>query len=242
MVKKSYLPLQHPCMLHSQSDINFVKGNLLASPWKEAYEHLQQSNYAQTSFQEHTSMLKDGYLKRMDQKNWSGTYSDWNNYTGLMYDAAAAYQLALRYNLSGETQYADAAVNILNAWKDNCKGFLKLPGYVDSIPDPNEFLMQIQAYQMANAGELLRNYEGWQSSDLEGFKSWMKNTFYSIAIQYLKSHQGGQGTQHAWLNWDLASLTSVLSVGILCDDNYMINFAINYFKNEDGFFPRMVMC
>ena len=238
MVKKSYLPLQHPCMLHSQEDINFVKNNLVASPWKEAYEHLQQSNYAQTSFQEHTSMLLDGYLKRMDQKNWSGTYADYSNYTGLMYDAAAAYQLALRYNLSGDTQYADAAVNILNAWKDNCKGFLKLPGYVDSIPDPNEFLMEIQAYQMANAGELLRNYEGWQSQDFEGFKSWMKNTFYSVAIQYLKNHQGGQGTQHAWLNWDLANLTSVLSIGILCDDNYMINFAINYYKNEDGFFSE----
>ena len=239
MVKKSYLPLQHPCMLHTQSDINFVKGNLLASPWKDAYEHLQQSQYAQSSYKERTAALLDGYLKRMDQKNWSGKYADYNNYTALMYDAAAAYQLALRYNLSGDTQYADAAVNVLNAWKNNCKGFLKNPNYVDSIPDPNEFLMEIQAYQMANAGELLRNYEGWEAEDFKGFQNWMKNTFYSVAIQYLKNHQGGQGTMHAWLNWDLASMTSVLSIGILCDDNYMINFAINYYKNEDKFFSEV---
>lgn len=239
MVKKSYLPLQHPCMLHSQEDINGVKGKLAVSPWKEAYEHLQQSSYAQSSYREGTAALLDGYLKRMDQKNWSGKYSDYNNYTALMRDAAAAYQLALRYNLSGDTQYADAAVNVLNAWKKNCKGFLKLEGYVDNIPDPNEFLMEIQAHQMANAAELLRNYEGWQTQDFEEFKTWMKDTFYSVAITYLKNHQGGQGTMHAWLNWDLANLTSVLSIGILCDDNYMINFAINYFKNEDGLFAEV---
>lgn len=239
IVKKSYLPLQHPCMLHSQSDINTVKGKLTASPWKEAYEHLQQSQYAQSSYREGTAALLDGYLKRMDQTNWSGKYADYSNYTALMRDAAAAYQLALRYNLSGDTQFADAAVNVLNAWKDNCKGFLKLPNYVDSIPDPNEYLMEIQAYQMANAGELLRNYEGWKPEDFNGFKSWMKNTFYSVAIKFLKNHQGGQGTMHAWLNWDLANLTSVLSIGILCDDNYMINFAINYYKNEDGFFSEV---
>lgn len=67
----------------------------------------------------------------------------------------------------------------------------------------------------------------------------MKDTFYSVAITYLKNHQGGQGTMHAWLNWDLANLTSVLSIGILCDDNYMINFAINYFKNEDNLFAEV---
>lgn len=235
---KNYLPLQHPCMLHTAGDISRVKGYLTATPWKEAYEHLQQSAYAQSTYTEGTAALLDGYLKRMDKNNWSGKYKDYNNFTALMRDAAAAYQLALRYQLSGDTQYADAAVRVLNAWKNNCKGFLKLGGYTDSIPDPNEFLMEIQAHQLANAAELLRNYEGWQQEDFTQFKAWMKNTFYSVALQYLKNHQGGQGTQHAWLNWDLASMTAVLSIGILCDDNFAINFAINYYKNEQGMFTE----
>lgn len=235
---KNYLPLQHPCMLHTAADISRVKGNLMATPWKEAYEHLQQSAYAQSTYTEGTAALLDGYLKRMDAKNWSGKYKDYSNYSALMRDAAASYQLALRYQLSGDTQYADAAVKVLNAWKNNCKGFLKLGGYTDSIPDPNEFLMEIQAHQMANAAELLRNYDGWQQEDFTQFKTWMKHTFYSVALQYLKSHQGGQGTQHAWLNWDLASMTAVLSIGILCDDNFAINFAINYYKNEQGMFSE----
>ncbi len=232
IVTKTYLPLKHPCMLHAADDINRVKGNLTASPWQEAWQHLQQSTYAQSSYKESTAALLDGYLKRMDANNWSKTYPDYNNYTALMRDAAATYQLALRYQLSGDAQYADAAVRVFNAWKTNCKGFLKDGRYTDSIPDPNEYLMEIQAHQLANAAELLRDYSGWQQKDFKEFQTWMKHTFYSVAIRYLKNHQGGQGTRHAWLNWDLASMTSVLSIGILCDDDYAINFAINYFKNE----------
>lgn len=91
IVTKTYLPLKHPCMLHAADDINRVKGNLTASPWQEAWQHLQQSTYAQSSYKESTAALLDGYLKRMDANNWSKTYPDYNNYTALMRDAAATY-------------------------------------------------------------------------------------------------------------------------------------------------------
>ena len=236
MVKKNFLPLPHPCMLHTSADIDRVRQNIGNSPWKEAYEHLQTSLYAQTSRNAGTAALLDGYLKRMDATNWSGTYADYENYTALMYDAAACYQLALRYVISGDSQYADTAVKILNTWKNDCKGLLHLDGYTNNIPDPNEYLIMIQGYQMANAAELLRDYSGWAADDFNGFKEFMKITFYETSIQFLKNHQGNQGNMHTWLNWDLATLTSVLSVGILCDDNNMINWAISYFKNEDNLF------
>ncbi len=80
--------------------------------------------------------MLDGYLKRMDKNNWSGKYPDYSNYTSCMYDAAAAYQLALRYQLSGNTVFADAAVKLFNAWATNCKGILRMEGYTNNIPDP----------------------------------------------------------------------------------------------------------
>ena len=170
----------------------------------------------------------------MDKNNWSGKYSDYSNYTACMYDAAAAYQLALRYQLSGNTSFADAAVKLFNAWATNCKGILRMEGYTNNIPDPNLYLIPIQAHQWANAAELLRDYNGWDRDDFEKFKTWMKDTFYSVSDMFLKNHNGGQGNMHYWLNWDLAQMTSILSIGILCDDNVMINQAIVYFKNEEG--------
>lgn len=240
MVKKNYIAnLSHPCMLHTADDIQRVKSNLGKTPWKEAYAFLEQSSLAQSTVTDETSALLDGYLKRMDQKNWSAKYADYANYTAAMHDAAKAYQLGLRYQLSGDAQYAEAAVKILNAWGKNCKGYLKLGGYTDSIPDPNIYLLAIQGYQFANAAELLRDYNGWSKTEEFGkFKTFMINTYYNLAKTFLSNHNGGQGTQYCWLNWDLANLTAMLSIGILVEDNYMINYAINYFKNEDALFSE----
>lgn len=240
MIKRDFLPLKHPCMLHTDADFARIRQNLSVAPWSDAFAHLEQSSYAQASYSDNTHMLgADGKLKRMDANNWSGTYPDYNNYTGAMRDAAAAYQLALRYQISGDDQYAATAVKVLNAWKDKCTGVLKLPGYNDSIPDPNIYLCMIQGHQFANAAELLRNYSGWQAKDFNEFKQWMKMTFSDLSIQFLRNHQGGQGSMHAWLNWDLAAMTTVLSVGILCDDNLLINWAVSYFKNEDNLFAEV---
>ena len=234
--------LTHPCMLHTADDIAQVKANLTSAPLQQAYSHLQNSAYAQSSCTEHTSALLDGYLKRMEAANWGpngqiAQYSDYDNYTALMYDAAAAYQLALRYHLSGEKQYADAAVRILNAWKNNCKGLLRNDNYEWAIPDPNEYLILIQGHQMANAAELLRGYSGWQQSDFEGFKKWMRITFLDISVLCLVHRTPGQMTM--WLNWDLAAMTSMLSVGILCDDKSIIDWVVNYFKNEQGVYDEV---
>lgn len=240
MITNDYVSaLKHPCMLHTAADFERVKANIDKTPWKEAYAYLEQSWLSQPTVTDETAALLDGYLKRMDKDNWSGKYADYANYTAAMHDAAKAYQLGLRYKISGNTQYAETAVKILNAWGEKCKGYLTMGGYTDSIPDPNIYLLAIQGYQFANAAEMLRDYNNWAQSEGFGkFKNFMTNTYYKLATTYLKSHNGGQGTQHYWLNWDLANLTSMLAYGILFEDNYAINYAINYFKNEQGLFSE----
>lgn len=232
---QAVVSFSHPCMLHRQADIDYVRAHLSAEPLRSAYAHLQGSAYAQTSRTDHTAQLLDGYLKRMDYNNWgpSGVlaqYADYSNYTALMYDAAACYQLALRYRLSGDGRYAQTAVKILNAWAAKCKGILRMDGYVDRIPDPNLYLINIQAYQLANAAELLRDYEGWQTVDFQKFQQWMYDTFYEVAHLFLTNHGGHQGDMHFWFNWDLASLTAVLSIGILCDSQTLVSEAVDYYK------------
>ena len=230
---ENLLSVSHPAMLHTAVDIARVKSNLGISPVREAFEHLQGSNYAQSSY---TAQPVE-YLKRMDAANWGpdGTYgqnADYNNYTYAMRDANAAYQLALRYQLEGSTDCADAAVKILNDWTTTNKGLYKITdaGWANDIPDPNEYLILIQGHQFANAAELLRDYSGWSSTDFTAFKSWMKSTFSDNAMVFLQNHHGHTADKHYWLNWDLAALTSVLSVGILCDDKNLTDYAINYYK------------
>ena len=229
VVWTSYL---HPIMLHTAADIDRVKGNLGLSPIKDALAHLQQSNYAQPTYTASPVV----YLKRMDADNWGPNGSieqhiDYENYTIAMKDAHAAYQLALRYQLEGSTACADAAVAILNAWATTNQGVYTKTGYPNSIPDPNEYLICIQGYQFANAAELLRGYSGWDSDKFNTFKNWVKNIFVTqLAEPFLKYHHGHNADKHYWLNWDLAAMNSMLSIGILCDDKTLTDYAITYYK------------
>ena len=222
----------HPIMLHKQADIDRVKQNLGLSPVKDAWNHLQESSYASTSY----TANPVEYLKRMDAGNWSGTYPDYNNYTNAMKDAAAAYQLALRYQLSGDESYAAKAAEILDAWATTNKGVIKRTGesYVNDIPDPNEYLILIQGHQFANAAELLNGYS-WEGKT--AFVGWMKTTFYDLAHAFLTTHHANEQTypRHYWMNWDLAAMTAVLSYGILADDQTKVAEALNYYTTSSAY-------
>lgn len=99
-VKDYVTTLEHPCMLHTETDFEFVKGKVQsgAQPWKNAFDHLTRggNNLSQSAYKASPVKL----LARLDQNNWASKYpNDWNNYTKLMKDAAAAYQLALAKNV-----------------------------------------------------------------------------------------------------------------------------------------------
>lgn len=230
--------ISHPSMLHTESDFVFVQSKVRAGaqPWANAFNHLESSKHAQSSWT--AKPVKK--LARLDAGNWSaidrwvkeGIDSDWysgihNNYTNLMYDAASAYQLALRWKISGDNTYAVAAINILNSWARNCVGYIVNKN--GEFIDPNEYLIAFQIHQLANAAEILRSSNEWSKSDFEAYKKWMVDVFYKPASRFLQTHNNACET-HYWLNWDLANMTAVLSIGILTDDNYKINEAIKYFK------------
>ena len=217
----------HPGLLHTSADITRVKGLLTTEPFKSAYSRLEAQSGG-------TAAGSVEYLKRMDKSNWESTYPDYANFSRAATDAKLAYELALRYQLKNSTAAANAAVAILNDWATNCKGVLRLDGYTNNIPDPNEYLLCIQAYQFANAAELLRGYTGWADDDFTAFKSWMRETFGKLAYEFLTTHHGNSNALHYWLNWDLAALTAMYSVGVLCDDQALVDFALDYVDNGAG--------
>ena len=221
----------HPGLLHTAADITRVQGNLEAEPFKSAYNALATAS-------DGSAAGASEYLKRMDEGNWGPhgkieQNADYNNFNHAATDARLAYHLALRYQLKNYAPVADKAIAILNDWAKNNKGFYRKSGYKNSIPDPNEYLMTIQAYQFANAAELLRGYEGWKADDQTTFKNWMRETFADVAVVFLTNHHDAK-LSHYWANWDLAALTAIYSVGVLCDDAALVDFALNYVSNGEG--------
>ena len=137
-------------------------------------------------------------------------------------DAHAAYLNALRWYISGDTTYADAAVNICNAWSTA----------VNQVPS-NTGLVGIPIFDFAMAGEVLRLYSGWSAPDFARFKTMMTTYLYPSCHDFLTNHNGAAIDAY-WANWDACNLGAMIAMGVLCDDADKFNEGVNYFKSGAG--------
>ncbi len=209
----------HPGGLHTQADFDRMKAKVAANaePWKASWDALMASPFAQLGWPAHPveTVIRG---------------SAGNNYTRSQEDAAAVYQLALRYEISGEKAYADKAVDILNAWGKTLKG---VGG------DSNTFLGSgIVGFQFACAAEMLSAYPGWEAADKARFQDMMLRVFYTANDDFLTRHNDTSwregGNTHYRLNWDTCNMASMLAIGVLCDNRAVYQQAIDYFKNGIG--------
>jgi len=215
----------HPCAYVNAKDIQRIKNAVSAindsDPVYVSYLQLCKSPYAQSSY----TASPVAILVRGDAK---GTGVDSENYIVADRDAAAAFQLGLRYVITGETAFADAAVAILNAWASTCTKI--------TANDNNQYLLAgFQGHAFANAAELVRDYSGWAAADQSKFKTWLKNIWYAKNYWFIDNH-GGSGVcdLHYWSNWELANLASILSIGAYLEDAEMINYANKQFLKGKG--------
>lgn len=215
----------HPCAMYSQDDFDRVRNSLNSGTAPEAvrkaYQTLENSKYAQLDYQ-------DNPQQKIVRGDVTGTGVEKENYAYAMRDAAAAWQLALRWKISGNEEFAAAAVKILNDWAATCTQV--------TSHDANQVLAAgAQGYTFANAAELLQTYSGWNATDLKSFKSWIVNVFAKKNRDFLDNHTGSNVCAlHYWSNWDLVNMASYLSIGILTENNDMVNYVVNYFYSGAG--------
>ena len=215
----------HPCAYVNAADIARVKTHVAAAsatdPVYASWLSFCKSPYAQSSY----TPSPVATLVRGDA---TGTGVSSENYIVADRDAAAAFQLALRWQISGDTAYAEAARTILNEWARVCKKI--------TANDNNQYLLAgFQGNTFANAAELLRSYSGWTSSEQNTFKTWLKGVWYEKNKWFIDNH-GGSGVcdLHYWSNWELCNLASILSIGIYLEDKDMVNYVNKQFLSGRG--------
>jgi len=207
----------HPCVLYNQADFNRVKAAL--ADGSAPAEVIAEFNNLKTS-----GRVDKNYTPQPTTEVKRGISGD-ENYANAMRDAASAYQMALLWQLSGDNAYADAVVRILNAWTNTC---------VLVTGNTNKLLAAgAQGYTFAAAGEIVRNYQGWNANDFNKYKTWMKDVWASVCKDFLDGHYNTCDI-HYWSNWDLVALNAYMAIGILCEDNAMVNYVVNYFNNGKG--------
>ena len=212
--------IQHPCLVHTAADFDRVRAKVQqqAEPWYSGWKKLLESPYADPN-RAHNPQ-KEIYR-----------HSAGGNYNVAAFDAGQAYQLALRWKISGDTQCADKAVQILNDWARTCTDGVNQTQYQT---DSHRLLAAgFIGYQFANPAEIMRDYEGWKKEDFEFLKEWITKTFYPICYEFLGDHFNSE-PEDGWMSWDLPAMLTILSIGVLCDDADKINFALRYFYEGEG--------
>lgn len=215
----------HPCALVSSADINRVKERIAAEspsdPVYSAFCHFCENVYAQYPYKANPQEI----IVRGDPK---GTGVSGENYITVSRDAAAAFQLALRWHLTGEEKYARNAAEILDAWAAKLKKV--------TANDNNQYLcLGFQGYTLANAAELLGKYPGWSSASQQKFKSWLRTVWLERNRWFIENHGGSNNCPlHYWSNWELCNLASMLAIGIYLEDIETINFVYKNFREGQG--------
>lgn len=213
-------PMKHVGGLHTAADFARIKTKLNenAQPWLSGYNKLLANSHAQLSYTPNPP-------EKLIRGGGSAEEPEPDNYSRAFNDVAAAYQLALRWKISGDDAYAQKSIQILNAWASICK---RISG------DSNAQLAAgIYGYQFAVTAELMRDYSNWQPQDFKAFQKWMTDVFYPINKDFLNRHNGTCDS-HYWANWDMANLASTMAIGILTDNRSMYNYAINYLQRGNG--------
>ena len=212
----------HPGGLHTQEDFDRVKAQLAAdnTKVKQAWQKLTSSEYSQSGVQTYpTEIIVRG--------GGSG-----ENYMNAARGAAMAYQNALRWKIAGTKANANAAVRILMQWANTTKAIGGDSNYA--------LAAGLYGYQFAQAAELMRDYEGWSREDFAQFQQWMLTVWYPSSIGFLRGRNGTwenagkwwQAPGHYWSNWGLCNALCVISIGILCDDVFIYNQGMSYFKYD----------
>ena len=154
----------HPCAMFNQADFDRVKKSLDDSTApqvvKDEFTLLKNSKFTVPGY----TATPLEYIVRGDG---TGITSDGKeHYQEAMNDAAAAYQMALLWKLTGDNKYAETSVKVMNDWVKGCKGI--------KSNDANQMLAAgAQGYTFANAAEIMRSYEGWTKTDFAKFQEWM---------------------------------------------------------------------
>ena len=212
-------PFVHPGTLHTQADFDRMKAKVQAGqhPWIDGWNVLINMQSSQLNYPTHPQAI-------LQRTGSGGGCLAADNYQFAYYDTAAAYQMALRWKISGDTNYANSAINILNQWANTCTNL---------CGDPDILLLEIYGYQFACAGEIMRSYTNWATADVTRYQNWMSTLWYPMNHAFLSAHNGTCST-HYWANWDLCSMCSMMAIGILCDNTNYYNEALTYFKAGIG--------
>ena len=213
-------PFVHPGALFKQSDLDRMKYMVAAriDPWLTSFNELAANSKASYNY----SVQGDS--------SWTIVTRGGTHGPQFESDVTAAYLNSLMWAITGDTRYADKAVEIFNTWSN----LTEVTGGGTEALNAG-----LYAWKLVEAAEIIKStYTGWAAADLQKFKDMLVYPGYSQTgvpssvttnngTFYWRIYNGDSG-RHG--NQDIIPFRAMLSMGVFLDNRIMYDRALRYFK------------
>ncbi|MEH7121324.1 alginate lyase family protein [Neobacillus vireti] len=204
----------HPGILLSETDLDRMKQHVQKKeePWYSDYRRLLNSVPYDVSSSDFVTTV-------LSNVGRGGAPSDSGNIGYFEKGGLAAYFNALQWVITGDHQYAEKAVDILNKWANGLK-----------VIDGRDRILGagINSYKYASAAEILRyyngGYRGYSDADFNALKDMMINVVYPVI-------QDAAVPMYANGNWDHAAMVSLMAIGVLCDNTEIFDRGMAFYQD-----------
>ena len=201
----------HPGMLHTASDLESIRVNILSGkqPWADAWQQLKDSKVASVDYKATPwRVVSNGSYNKPD-----------NGGSDFVRDGAAAYTMALQWWVERDTIYAEKAIEIMNDWA--CT--------LDSVVNQNRQLkIGTGGIKYLNAAEIIKcTYPHWKESDRKAFERMVIDIWYPTIKDWTPRYNG---------NWDAAIGQTMLCIGVFMDRRDIFDAAVEMltYGNSNG--------
>jgi len=204
---------QHPGVLVSRAQLDYVKVMVAAHTRTlySAFLKAQQSNIGLLTYQP-VGPPSDGFIKCGPTSNPNIGCSNADN------DSSAAYLQSLLWYITGNQQYANNAITLLNLYGHNLKGYSTGSTYSNA---PLQAAWDGEKWP--RAAEIIRySNAGWADSDITAFKN-MLNTAILPRIINGSTSNG---------NWEISMIEALIGIGVFNDDPTTFNTGVTYWKQR----------
>ncbi len=162
--------------------------------------------------------------------NQCGAYSTPNNgCSEADSDSNAAYVQALLWYITGNQTYANNAINIMNTYASNFKGYagtngLSCPSGTDCSNGPLQSAWDSEKWP--RAAEIIRyghgGSAGWSSSSITAFKNMLVNVYQPVI-------QNGSGTNG---NWDMSMIDGMMQIAVFTENASLLATARSFWQGR----------
>ncbi len=222
MVQVKSQPFNHPGILNSKSELDLTKLKIEAGiePYKSYFETLKSSPYASLSYNYQAFSTVE-----------CGSYNKPNiGCNDIVDDGMAVYSLSLMWYFTGNKQFADKAIEILNAWSNV---------YVENTNSNARLVVSWASPWYVNGAEILRyTNSGWTNSDLAKFNGMLDKFLPYVLDETMPGN-----------NWIQSAIEAHFAIAVFKDDRTLFNKAVARWKERvktyiylesDGSIPTLV--